>query len=415
MRARARPIARLADEAAGLSGRLRALRRDLHAAAETGLHLPRTQALVTAALADTRLELSFGRALTSVVGVLRGSQKASAPAVLLRGDMDALPITEATGEEFAAPPGVMHACGHDLHTAALVGAAVLLSGHQAELPGDVVVMFQPGEEGDDGAAAMIAEGVLEAAGPRVSAAYGLHVFSGVLPHGVFATRPGPLMAASSALAVTVHGTGGHASRPHASADPIVVAAEVVGALQTMVTRQFDVFDPVLITVGMFTAGTRGNVIPDTAHFEGTLRAFRDDTMARLQERCVRLCTQLAAAHGLSADVSFSSGYPVTANHPEHANFALHVVAAEFGPERAVCLPDPIMGSEDFSRVLVEVPGAFVFLGAGVGDPGTAPTNHSAHARFDDSVLPDAARLLAELAWRRLAELSPGSEPGPQAR
>jgi amidohydrolase len=301
---------------------------------------------------------------------------------------------------------VMHACGHDLHTAALVGAAVLLSRHQAELPGDVVFMFQPGEEGYDGAAAMIAEGVLEAAGPRVSAAYGLHVFSSTLPRGVFGTRGGPLMAASAGLSVTVRGVGGHASRPHAGADPIVVAAELVLALQTMVTRQFDVFDPVLVTVGMFTAGTRGNVIPDTASFEGTLRAFSPESMTRLQEHSVRLCTSIAGAHGLTAEVSFTSEYPVTVNDAEHADFALEVAADAFGPERAVRLPDPIMGSEDFSRVLAEVPGAFVFLGAGVGDdPDTAPTNHSSRAEFDEAVLPDAARLLAELAWRRLAALA----------
>jgi hippurate hydrolase len=370
------------------------------------LHLPRTQALVIDALADSALELTPGRALTSVVGVLRGASPAPAPAVLLRADLDALPVTEETGEPFAAPTGVMHACGHDLHTAALVGAAVLLSRHRAELPGDVVFMFQPGEEGHDGAAAMLAEGVLDAAGPRVSAAYGLHVFSSTLPRGVFATRGGPMMAASAGLFVTVRGVGGHASRPHVVADPIVVAAEMVVALQTMVTRQFDVFDPVVVTVGLFAGGTRRNVIPETATFEATVRAFSEASMSRLQERCARLCTQLAAAHGLTADVTFTGEYPVTVNDAEHADFALEVAAAEFGPNRAVRLPDPIMGSEDFSRVLAEVPGAFVFLGAVAGDdPATAPTNHSPQARFDESVLPDAARLLAELAWQRLERLS----------
>ncbi len=338
--------------------------------------------------------------------MLRGAGPAPAPAVLLRADLDALPVTERTGSAFAAPDGVMHACGHDLHTAALVGAALLLSRHRSELPGDVVFMFQPGEEGGNGAQAMIAEGVLEAAGPRVSAAYGLHVFSSTLPRGVFATRGGPLMAASAALTVTVRGVGGHASRPHLVADPVIVAAEMVVALQTMVTRQFDVFDPVLVTVGQFTAGTRGNVIPDTAYLEGTVRAFSTETRARLEERCVRLCTSIAAAHGLSAEVRFSSGYPVTVNDVEHADFALAVATEEFGPGRVVRLPDPIMGSEDFSRVLEQVPGAFVFLGAcATDDPGSAPTNHSAYARYDDSVLTDAARLLAELAWRRLALLA----------
>jgi amidohydrolase len=378
------------------------LRRDLHGAAEIGLQLPRTQALVSAAVADVGLEITFGRQLSSVVAVLRGGHPAPAPAVLLRGDMDALPVTEATGEPFAAPPGVMHACGHDLHTAALVGAAILLSRHRAELPGDVVFMFQPGEEGYDGAAAMVAEGVLDAAGPRVAAAYGLHVFSSTLARGVFATRPGPLMAASAGLVVTVRGIGGHASRPHLAADPIVVAAEMVTALQTMITRQFDVFDPVLVTVGMFSAGSRGNVIPDSATFEATLRAFSEASMDRLQDCCVRLCTQIAAAHGLAVEASLGSQYPVTANDPAQAEFALEVAADIFGSDRAMLLPDPIMGSEDFSRVLAEVPGAYVFLGACAGDdPATAPTNHSALARFEESVLPDAALLLAEIAWRRL--------------
>ena len=382
------------------------MRRDLHRAAEIGLQLPRTQALVTAALADVGLETTLGDRLTSVVAVLRGGWPAPAPAVLLRADMDALPVTEETGESFAAPPGVMHACGHDLHTAALVGAAKLLSRHRSELGGDVVFMFQPGEEGHDGAAAMIAEGVLDAAGPRVAAAYGLHVFSSTLPRGVFATRPGPLMAASSGLVVTVRGVGGHASRPHAAADPIVVAAEMVTALQTMVTRQFDVFDPVLITVGTFQAGTRRNVIPDSAIFEATVRTFSAAALARVQASSVRLCTQIAAAHGLQAEVLFSGEYPVTVNDPDHADFALAVAADVFGQDRALLLRDPLMGSEDFSRVLAEVPGAFVFLGACAGDdPATAPTNHSALARFDESVLPDAALLLAELARRRLDRIA----------
>ena len=389
-------------------GRLSALRRDLHRAAETGLQLPRTQALITEALAEVGLEITLGSRLTSVVGVLRAARPSPAPAVLLRADMDALPVTEETGEPFAAPPGVMHACGHDLHSAALVGAAILLSRHRAQLAGDVVFMFQPGEEGHDGAAAMLAEGVLEAAGPRVSAAYGLHVFSSPLPRGVFATRPGPLMAASSGLFVTVRGVGGHAARPHAAADPIVVAAEMVTALQTMVTRQFDLFDPVLITVGLFQAGTRRNIIPDTATFEATVRTFSAEALARIKEGSVRLCTHMAAAHGLQADVSFTGEYPVTANDPDHADFALAVAADVFGPDRALLLPSPMMGSEDFSRVLAEVPGAFVFLGACAGgDPATAPTNHSARARFDESVLPDAALLLAELARRRLDRLSAG--------
>ncbi len=395
----------LRSGAADLASGLTALRRQLHGCAEIGLELPRTQAAVLAALADTELEISRGQRCSSVIGVLRGGRRTGGPAVLLRGDMDALPVTEETGESFAAAPGTMHACGHDLHTAGLVGAAKLLSRHRDQLAGDVVFMFQPGEEGWDGAGAMIAEGVLDAAGPRVSAAYGLHVFSSMLPRGVFATRPGPLMAASSGLFVTVHGVGGHASRPHAAADPIVVAAEMVTALQTLVTRQFDVFEPVVITVGTFHAGTRRNVIPSTATFEATVRAFTTESLDRLRERSVRLCTQIAAAYGMSADVSFDAEYPVTANDAEHARFALEVAADLFGPERSQLLRDPVMGSEDFSRVLEEVPGAYVFLGACEDDePLTAPSNHSALARFSEAVLPDGALMLAALAVRGLQRL-----------
>ena len=383
------------------------LRRRLHRNAEQGLTLPKTQAIVLEAIADLGLEVTTGRDTTSVVAVLRGGRRGSgAPAVLLRGDMDALPLTELTGSDFAAPDGVMHACGHDLHTAGLVGAAHLLSRRRSELAGDVVFMFQPGEEGYDGAAVMIAEGVLDAAGRRVAAAYGIHVLANTLPRGVFATRPGPLMAASSGLFVTVRGVGGHASRPHAGADPIAVAAEMVTALQTMVTRQFDIFDPVVLTVGLFHAGTRRNIIPETAHFEATVRTLSPTAQAVMRTASVRLCRQLAAAHGVSAEVTFDDEYPVTTNAPDRAAFALQVAAEVFGSERSVVLPHPMMGSEDFSRVLAEVPGAFVFLGASPAvDFEHAPGNHSPYAQFDGTVVADAALLLAELAARELDRLA----------
>ena len=215
------------------------------------------------------------------------------------------------------------------------------------------------------------------------------------------------MAASSGLFVTVHGVGGHASRPHASADPIIVAAEMVTALQTLVTRQFDVFEPVVITVGTFHAGTRRNVIPSTAPSRPRSAPSPPSRWIALRERSVRLCTQIAAAYGMTADVSFDGEYPVTVNDAEHAEFALEVAADLFGAERSQLLRDPVMGSEDFSRVLEEVPGAYVFLGACDGDdPLTAPTNHSALARFSEAVLPDAALLLAALAVRGLQRLDP---------
>jgi amidohydrolase len=391
-----------------LADELSHLRRTLHRHAEVGLQLPQTQADVLTALQGLDLEISTGTETTSVVAVLRGQAPSSGArrAVLLRGDMDALPIEEDSGLDFASTSGAMHACGHDLHTAGLVGAARLLRARSEQLSGDVVFMFQPGEEGWDGASVMVAEGVLDAAGPRVSAAYGLHVMTGLVPRGTFATRPGPLMAASSGLFVTVHGRGGHASRPVDAADPIVVAAEMVIALQTMVTRRLDVFDPVVVTVGNFHAGTRRNIIPSSATFEATVRTFTAAALETVRTESVRLCAELAAAHGLTAEVRFEEEYPVTANAPQHADIVLETVRDLFGAERAQTLADPLMGSEDFSRVLNEVPGAFVFLGACPDDDWrNAPANHSAQARFDDSVLPDAALLLSELAVRELNRLA----------
>jgi hippurate hydrolase len=380
-----------------------ALRRRLHQIPETGLVLPQTQAAVLEALAGLDLEITTGSALSSVVAVLRGTAPdAGGRVVLLRGDMDALPVVEDSGEPFAAVGETMHACGHDLHTAGLVGAARLLTERREELTGDVVFMFQPGEEGWDGAGAMLAEGVLDAAGRRADVAYGLHVLANMLPRGVVTSRPGPLMAASSGLHVTVRGAGGHGSRPHAAVDPIVVAAEIVTALQTMATRQFDLFDPVVVTVGTFHAGTRRNIIPETATFEATVRTLSDANLTRMGMASVRLCEQIAAAHGCRAEVRFEPEYPVTVNDPDKTTFALAVAAGLFGAERVHPLPNPLMGSEDFSRVLAEVPGCYLFVGACPTDPGTAPGNHAPGARFDDSVLGDCARLLATLAVRELA-------------
>jgi hippurate hydrolase len=271
------------------------------------------------------------------------------------------------------------------------------------LLGDVVFMFQPGEEGWDGAGVMISEGVLTASGAPVRAGYGLHVMSGLLPRGTVATRPGTFMAASAGLSVTVRGRGGHGSRPHEAADPVVVAAELVTAIQTMVTRRAYIFDPVVITVGQFHAGTRRNIIPDEAHFEATMRTLSAESMAQLRTWTSELCTRLPQAYGLSAEVGFTVEYPVTVNTADEAALALDVARDLFGPDRVVELPDPIMGSEDFSRVLAAVGGCYLFLGACASeDWRTAPSNHSPLARFDNSVLPDAARLLAELAIAELA-------------
>ena len=392
---------RLHDDAHEMTPQLTSLRHLLHRSPEIGLQLPITQRAVLGELDGLGLEISTGKALSSVTAVLRGAP--GGPTVLLRGDMDALPVTEATGLDFASEiDGAMHACGHDLHTAMLVGAARLLSAHRDELAGDVVFMFQPGEEGWDGAGAMLAEDVLLASGRRADSAYGMHVLSGVLPRGMFATRPGTLMAASDRLHVTVRGAGGHGSTPHLARDPISVAAQLVGDLQTLVTRRFDVFDPAVVTVGVFNGGTRRNIIPDFAEFEATVRTFSEQARDRMREEAVRLCEHVGAAYGLEVDAEYRTEYPVTVNDAAHAAFATEVATEVFGEDGYQPMASPLTGAEDFSRVLAEVPGCYLFLGACPTDDWTsAPSNHSPRAVFDDSVLPPGVLLHAELAIRAL--------------
>jgi amidohydrolase len=389
-------------DAAAIAGELAGLRRAIHAEPEVGLHLPLTQRKILAALDSLPLEVTLGTALSSVTAVLRGG--AAGPAVLLRADMDALPVAERTGLGYASTiDGAMHACGHDLHSAMLAGAARLLSARRAELAGSVVFMFQPGEEGHGGAKLMIDEGVLRAAGQQPAAAYALHVVSAGLPCGTFTCRPGAMMAAADALDITVTGRGGHGSQPHHAADPIPVACEIVTALQVLVTRGFDIFDPVVITVGSFHAGTTNNVIPDEARLEATIRSFSAQSRARVRDRAARLARDIAAAHGLTAAAEFTSAYPATVNDHDEARFAAGVVADVLGRGRFVAQASPMPASEDFSFVLEKVPGAFIMLGACplAADPGTAPFNHSAYAVFDDAVLAEGAAVLAELALRRV--------------
>ncbi|AUS80776.1 amidohydrolase [Actinoalloteichus sp. AHMU CJ021] len=375
------------------------LRRALHADPEVGLDLPRTQRRVLDAVDGLGLEITTGERLGSVVAVLRGGRPG--PVVLLRGDMDALPLDELTGLTFASTNGAMHACGHDLHTAALVGAARLLAGVRDSLPGTVVFMFQPGEEGYDGAGVMLDEGVLTAAGAEPVAAYGVHVAAD-MPRGVLTSRPGPMMAAFGRLDVTVRGSGGHASRPHHALDPIQVGAEVVTALQTLVTRRFDVFDPVVVTVGEFHGGTAPNIIPDSARLRAGVRWFSADNAARLGRELPELVRSIAVGHGLTADVTFEEVLPATVNDAGEAEFYARTAVGLFGADRYRHLDNPLTGSEDFSRVLGRVPGSYGFLGAAPADPGGRPaSNHSPRAVFDDGVLADQALFLATLARDRL--------------
>jgi hippurate hydrolase len=380
-----------------------ALRRALHQVPEYDLDLPKSQRLILDALDGLPLEIMLGKELSSVTAVLRGG-RGPGPVVLLRGDMDALPVTERTDVPFSSQhDGMMHACGHDLHVAGLVGAAKILSAMQAELPGDVVFMFQPGEETSGGAPIMIREGVLDAAGRRADAAYGLHVGASGQPLGMWSSRPGSFMAAADQLHVRVVGAGTHGATPFRGKDPIPVLCEIVGALQTMITRQFDAFDPVVLTVGRIAGGTKENIIPDDAFFDATVRTFSETAREKAQRVSVQLAESVAAAHGLTAEVSYEVGYPVTVNNPAEYAFARSTIEDVFGTGRFRERPHPRVGAEDFSYVLNEVPGVYLNLSAcASADPDTAADNHSPLANFDDSILPDGAALLAELAVRRLA-------------
>lgn len=396
----------LREDAAAIASDLTQLRHRLHAYPEIGLALPRTQDSVLAALDGLPLEVSTGTSSTSVTAVLRGRLDAGQErtTVLLRGDMDALPVSEAVDVAYASRvAGAMHACGHDLHTAMLVGAARLLCARAHEVVGDVVFMFQPGEEGFDGAGHMIAEGVLDAAGRRADAAFALHVMSGMTERGSVLTRPGPMMAASDGLHVLVRGRGGHGSSPHLAADPVPAACEMVLALNTRMTRSVDAFAPAVLTVGSFHAGTKRNIIPDTATFEATIRTFDPAVREVIRVAAEQVCQGVAVAHGVDVEVTYSAEYPVTVNDEEQTAFALGVAADLFGEQACISMPLPITGSEDFSRVLAQVPGAMLFMGAAVDgrDPLTAPSNHSPHAAFDDRVLPLGAALYAALAARRI--------------
>ena len=391
-------------EANEIQSELASIRRKIHQEPEIGLDLPKTQAKIVAALDGLGLEVTTGKSLSSVTAVLRGTN--SVKTLLLRADMDALPVTELADLPYKSQiDGAMHACGHDLHVSMLIGAAKLLSKNKAKLNGDVVFMFQPGEEGFDGAGHMIKEGVLSASGRKADATYGIHVMSSSIPTGLFTTKPGTMMASSDELHVTVVGMGGHGSQPHTAKDPIPVAAEMVSALQLLITRSFDSFDPVVITVGQFHAGTKANIIPDTAEFQATIRTFSPENRSRIQIEAVRLCKSIAEAYGLRAEVQVVEQYPVTANNDAHAQFVGKVAGEIFGNDAYMDMPHPIAGAEDYSRVLEQVPGSYIFLGASVDQDFTkSEVNHSPRAMFDDSVLYRGTALLSELAVRSLNEM-----------
>ncbi|MFQ5558346.1 MAG: M20 family metallopeptidase, partial [Acidimicrobiales bacterium] len=349
------------------------LRRAIHREPELGLHNPRTRDRILAALDGLDLDIRVGSGEVSwVTADLVGGD---GPTVLLRADTDALPMTEDTDVDFrSAVEGTAHACGHDAHTAMLVGAARLLTSRRDEIAGRIRFAFQPGEEGYGGAREMISEGALEG----VDAAYAIHI-SPNIPAGLIVSRSGSLMASADTFVITVGGAGGHASTPHFATDPIPIAAEIITAIQSMVTREIDAFDPTVITIARLEAGTTSNVIPESAVLEGTIRAVSEATRSRVHAALRRVAAGIASAHGATAETAIEPGYPVTVNHPSAVDLVESTTREVLGHDRWLTLPSPIMAAEDFSYFLQRVPGAMAFLGVcpdDIEDSLTAPSCHS---------------------------------------
>jgi hippurate hydrolase len=385
------------EQAQSMLPELQSLRRKLHQIPEFGLELPNTLKVILDEISSLG-EITLGKSITSAVLHIKGDLPG--PTVLLRADMDALAVIEDTGVPYASTNGFMHACGHDLHVAMGVGAAKILASRKSELKGEVIIFFQPGEEGHHGADVMIEEDALMVSGSKPIRAYGLHVFSSY-PLGMMGSRRGPLMASAGDLLVTVTGSGGHGSMPWLSKDPISVLNEIMSSLQTMVTKRFNAFDPVIVNIGWVRAGDTAttNVIPETASFGATVRVFSEENSIKLKQYTQELVDSIATGFGLSATVEFTRATKVLMNDPEAISSVEKVTSELFGASRYINLPTPIAGGEDFASIVSEIPGAFVFMGA--CPPGTdhttAATNHSNKAVFDDSVLGDGAALLASLA------------------
>lgn len=393
----------LLNEAAGYREVLVGIRRELHQIPEFGLHLPLTQQRVLSSIEGLG-EVVLGKGLSSIALRIRGAHPG--PTVLLRADMDALAVTENSGEAFASTNGYMHACGHDLHMASGIGAAHLLHTHRDQMHGDALIWFQPGEEGHHGADVMIEEGMLEALGDRPVAAYGLHVFTS-LPLGAVACKPGAMMAAAGDLHVTFTGSGGHGSMPWLSKDPVTPLLEAATALQNMIAKRFDAFDPVILNIGWIRAGDTAttNVIADSASLGATVRTFSKQSRVNLERYTAELLHGIAAAFGVEVNFSFGRATKVLLNDAQAVDRVRSVTAAMLGPSAYQEMANPIAGGEDFASIVDEVPGAFVFVGACPAeiDFRSAPTNHAANARFDDSVLPQTSALLAALAFEHLRD------------
>jgi amidohydrolase len=398
-------IASLDDEARELLPAAIELRRTLHEWPEIGNELPVAREKVLEAIDGLPLDVTLHETTSGIAAVLNGAQPG--PTMLLRSDMDALPMPEDTGLDFSSRvDGAMHACGHDLHTAILAGAARLLTRHRDRIAGRILFMFQPGEEGYAGAKFMLEEGLLDlpplpdGSDSPVQHAFAMHVTS-ILPTGAVATRGGPLMASSDSMTITVRGRGGHASQPHLTLDPIPVACEIVQALQTMVTRRVDAFDPAVVTVGRIRAGTAFNVIPETAVINGTIRAVSERTRSLVSDGIRRVAEGIAAAHEMEAEVILDDGYPVTVNDHDDAGHASTVAARLLGESSVIQLPNPVMGAEDFSYVLDRIPGTMMFLGGKPDNVSNPAPNHSNRVMFDEAAMSTGIAMYAAMALSRL--------------
>lgn len=368
-----------------------AIRRDLHMHPELGFEEVRTAGIVADRLKRLGYEVKTGIAQTGVLGILRTPRRGRT--VLLRADMDGLPVHEESGVEYASRnAGKMHACGHDGHVAILLGAAEIIAQRRDELCGTIVLCFQPAEEGKGGAKAMIAEGLLE--DPHVDRVYGLHLLSQA-PSGVIKVRPGPIMASSDSIEITVHGKGGHGAAPHETIDPILTAAHFVTQVQTVVSRQVEPVEPAVVTIGSIHGGTIHNVIPDEVRMLGTVRAFSAEVRRHMQPRIETILRGCCEAHGASYDYSYLLRYPVTVNDAAEAAYVRALTASVLGESRSL-EQTPTMGAEDFSYMLERRPGCFFFLGT-QSDDRTGFPHHNARFAIDESALETGVQMMVALA------------------
>jgi len=381
------------NRVAAMHGEITAWRRDIHAHPELLYDVHRTAASVAEKLRGFGCdEVATGLGRTGLVGLIHGRRPATGGerVIGLRADMDALPIAEATGAPYASQnPGKMHACGHDGHTAMLLGAAKYLA-ETRNFAGTAALIFQPAEEGGAGAKAMIDDGLMDRF--RIDEVYGMHNFPG-LPVGHFAIRSGPVMAATDTITIDIEGVGGHAARPQFTVDPILVGAQIISQLQSVVARNIDPLDSAVISICVFQAGTAENIIPQTVRLRGTARSFVPRVCELLERRLHELVEGIARAHGAKATLTYRHGYPVTRNHEAQTAFAAQVAAEVAGAERVDTDMAPVMGGEDFSYMLQARPGAFIFIGNG----DSAGLHHPAYD-FNDEVIPVGASF-----WARLVE------------